>query len=49
MRKESAVWGPNRMLYGLIFLAMFKSLGHHIDHVIRATTSVGKGCSQADR
>jgi len=23
------------MLYGLIFLAMFMSLGHHIDHVIR--------------
>jgi hypothetical protein len=35
MRKGSAVWGPNRMLYGSIFLAMFMSLGHHIDHVIR--------------
>jgi hypothetical protein len=38
MRKESAVSGPNRtnrILYGLIFLAMFMSLGHHIDHVIR--------------
>jgi hypothetical protein len=27
--------GPNRILYGLIFLAMFLSLGHHIDHIIR--------------
>ena len=36
MRKESAiVSGPNRILYGLIFLAMFMSLGHHIDHIIR--------------
>jgi hypothetical protein len=36
MRKESAVSrGPNRLLYGLIFLAMFFSLGHHIDHIIR--------------
>jgi len=38
MRKGSTVSGPNRtnrMLYGLIFLAMFMSLGHHIDHVIR--------------
>jgi hypothetical protein len=38
MRKGSAVSGPNRtnrILYGLIFLAMFMSLGHHIDHVIR--------------
>ncbi len=36
MRKERAVSrGPNRILYGLIFLAMFMSLGHHIDHVIR--------------
>ncbi len=35
MRKESAVWGSNRILYGLIFLAMFFSLGHHIDHIIR--------------
>ena len=38
MRKGSAVSGlnrTNRMLYGLIFLAMFMSLGHHIDHVIR--------------
>ena len=25
----------NRMLYGLIFVAMFMSFGHHIDHVIR--------------
>jgi hypothetical protein len=35
MRKESAVWGSNRILYGLIYLAMFMSLGHHIDHIIR--------------
>ncbi len=36
MRKESAVVsGPNRILYGLIFLAMIMSLGHHIDHIIR--------------
>ncbi len=25
----------NRILYALIFLAMFLSLGHHIDHIIR--------------
>jgi len=25
----------SRTLYGLIYLAMFLSLGHHIDHVIR--------------
>jgi hypothetical protein len=33
-----AVCGPNRtnrILYGLIFVAMFMSFGHHIDHVIR--------------
>jgi hypothetical protein len=38
VRKGSAVSGlnrTNRMLCGLIFLAMFMSLGHHIDHVIR--------------
>jgi hypothetical protein len=35
MQKERAVWGPNRILYGLIYLAMFMSLGHHIDHIIR--------------
>jgi hypothetical protein len=35
MRKGSAVWGPNRILYALIYLAMFLSLGHHIDHLIR--------------
>ena len=36
MSKESAaVWGSDRILYGLIFLAMFLSLGHHIDHIIR--------------
>ena len=35
MRKESALSGPNRMLYGLIYLAMIMSLGHHIDHIIR--------------
>jgi hypothetical protein len=35
VRKGNAVPGPNRILYGLVFLAMFMSLGHHIDHVIR--------------
>ncbi len=25
----------NRILYGLIYLATFMSLGHHIDHIIR--------------
>jgi hypothetical protein len=35
MHKVSAVSGPNRILYGLIFLAMFMSLGHHVDHMIR--------------
>ena len=35
MRKGDAVWRPNRIMYGLIFLAMIMSLGHHIDHVIR--------------
>jgi len=35
MRKGSAVLGPNKILYGLIFLAIVMSLGHHIDHVIR--------------
>ena len=35
MRKGSAVSGPNRLMYGLIFLAMLMSLGHHIDHMIR--------------
>ena len=35
MQKGSAVWGPDRILYGLIFLAMFLSLGHHFDHIIR--------------
>ena len=35
MRKGSAVFMQNRILYGLIFLAMFMSLGHHIDHVFR--------------
>jgi hypothetical protein len=38
MCKGSAVSGlnrSNRMLYGLIFVAMFMSFGHHIDHVIR--------------
>ena len=25
----------DRMLYGLVYLAAFMSLGHHIDHVIR--------------
>jgi len=38
MRNGSTVSGPNRtnkILYGLIFLATFMSLGHHIDHVIR--------------
>src|SRR5918992_2624206 len=35
VRKGSAVFMQNRILYGLIFLAMFMSLGHHIDHIIR--------------
>src|SRR5918997_3528636 len=35
MRKGSAVSMQNRILCGLIFLAMFLSLGHHIDHIIR--------------
>jgi hypothetical protein len=35
VRKGSAVFMQNRILYGLIFLAMFMSLGHHIDHVFR--------------
>ncbi len=35
MQKGSAVSMQNRMLYALIFLAMFMSLGHHIDHIIR--------------
>jgi hypothetical protein len=35
VRKGSAVSMQNRILYGLIFVAMFMSLGHHIDHVIR--------------
>lgn len=42
MRNGSAVCGlnrTNRMLYGLIFLAMFMSLGHHIE---MADTEVGE-------
>ena len=35
MRKGRGVFGPDRILYGLIFVAMIMSLGHHIDHVIR--------------
>jgi hypothetical protein len=35
MQKGSAGSGPNRILYGLIFVAMIMSLGHHIDHIIR--------------
>ena len=35
MQKGSAISGPNGILYALIYLAMFMSLGHHIDHVIR--------------
>ena len=35
MRKGSAVSVRDKTLYGLIFLALFMSLGHHIDHVIR--------------
>jgi hypothetical protein len=35
MSRRSAGFRPNRIMYGLIFLAMFMSLGHHIDHVIR--------------
>jgi hypothetical protein len=42
MRNGSAVSGlnrTNRMLYGLIFLAMFMSLSHHIE---MADTEVGE-------
>ena len=35
MRKGSAVWGSNTILYGLVYLAVIMSLGHHIDHMIR--------------
>src|SRR5919107_5371238 len=35
MQKGSGVSVQSRMLYGLIYLAMFLSLGHHIDHVSR--------------
>ncbi len=35
MQKGSAVWGPDRIIYGLIYLATFLSLDHHIDHTIR--------------
>jgi hypothetical protein len=35
VRKGSAVSGISKIMYGLIFLAMFMSLGHHIDHMIR--------------
>jgi hypothetical protein len=35
VRKGNAVWGPNRILYALIFLAMIMSLGQHIEHIIR--------------
>jgi hypothetical protein len=35
MQKGSAVSMQNRILYALIFLATFMSLGHHIDHAIR--------------
>ena len=35
MQKGSAVSMWNRTLYGLVYLAMFMSLGHHIDHIIR--------------
>jgi hypothetical protein len=35
MRNGCAVIGPNRSMYGLIYLAMFLLLGHHIDHMIR--------------
>jgi hypothetical protein len=35
VRNGRAVSARNRLLYALIFLAMFMSLGHHIDHIIR--------------
>lgn len=35
MQKGSAVSVQSRTLYGLIYLAAFMSLGHHIDHAIR--------------
>lgn len=41
MEKESAVSMRNRILHGLAYLVAFMSLGHHIDHAIRATTLVG--------
>ncbi len=36
MQKGSAAYMRNRTLYGLIYLAAFMSLGHHIDHAIRS-------------
>ncbi len=35
MQEGSAVYVQSRTLYGLIYLAAFMSLGHHIDHAIR--------------
>ena len=35
MSKRSAGFRSKRIMYGLIFLAMIMSLGHHIDYVIR--------------
>ena len=42
MSKRSAGIRPNRIMYGLIFLAMFMSLGHHIDHIIRGNLRLPK-------
>ena len=37
MRKGNGVRGPNsRIPYALIYLALFLSLGHHIDHALHA-------------
>jgi hypothetical protein len=35
MQRGSSISVQRRTLYGLVYLAMFLSLGHHIDHVIR--------------
>ena len=35
MQRGSSIFVQRRTLYGLVYLAMLLSLGHHIDHVIR--------------
>src|SRR5919107_1790753 len=40
MQRGSSIFVQRRTLYGLVYLAMLLSLGHHIDHVIRGN-SVG--------